>query len=216
VATRPTDKPLFASTASGTDIQQPDSSHQTGGWGFREKPPYEYQNWLSKNYHDWIDWLDQEMEVARTSELNTSFNIVSGGGGTVVESGNKRMLLHMMPGAVKMVSCHCHFVFRPGSADNLFYAYAEIPDTYRPNIVSWVAAEMKLVPAGCIKYDAGVTTDIENIYAGAIRDGSTNKLVFSDKQVRFAEPTAGVFSGSGLISGDGFHVFANLMWESAF
>lgn len=63
MATRPSNKPLFASTATGTDIQQPDASHQGAGWVFREKPPYEYLNWLMKNYYDWINWFDQEQVV---------------------------------------------------------------------------------------------------------------------------------------------------------
>ena len=58
MTSRPTDKPLFASTAAGTDIEQPDSSHQGAGWAFKEKPPYEYLNYLMKSYHDWIDYID--------------------------------------------------------------------------------------------------------------------------------------------------------------
>lgn len=78
MATRPVNYPTFAATAAGTDIEQPDSSHQNAGWGFEEKPPYEYLNWLMKNYNDWVLWLDQEMNRSGAGWTSTAPTLASG------------------------------------------------------------------------------------------------------------------------------------------
>ncbi len=210
-----TDNDVVDPTSGQNNVVVPPAGKQLLGWDFKEKPPRNWFNWLARRTTQWIRWLDQEMAVLRASASSTTFNVVSGGGGSVVADGSKWMQLHKLPGTVKTVVCHCHFLFRPDAADNLYYVYAEIPDAFRPSVAAWAPGNLRVCSAVCVKTDGGVKTDIENIYAGVLRDGSTNKLVFSDKQMIFAEPTSGVFSGSGLIAGDGFFVFANLIWQAA-
>jgi hypothetical protein len=77
MAVKPTNKPQFAAAASGTDIQQPDGNHQINGWVFGERPPYEYLNWLMKNYYDWIDYCDESLDdlIADVNELDGRIGI---------------------------------------------------------------------------------------------------------------------------------------------
>lgn len=82
MATKPTVKPNFA--ISGVRVI-PDSSHQTNGWAYREKPPYEYLNWLFENYYRWIDWFDQEVDANAAdiaSNLAYLQKLYTAGGGT--------------------------------------------------------------------------------------------------------------------------------------
>ena len=58
MTTRPSDLPRWATTATGTDITEPDTTKKDTGFrkvaGTPEKPPYQDFNWLLNNIYQWL------------------------------------------------------------------------------------------------------------------------------------------------------------------
>jgi len=67
--TRPTGGyPEFASTATGTDIAEPDAAKKQAGWAYQEKPNRQWLNWLHKLIWQWIGWIDEELMSPGTGD----------------------------------------------------------------------------------------------------------------------------------------------------
>jgi len=56
MATKPTVLPRWANV--GADVVTPASGKQDIGWVSQERPPAEWQNWLSLHAYNWLAWLD--------------------------------------------------------------------------------------------------------------------------------------------------------------
>lgn len=72
---KPTVLPAWATTI-GTDINgqptviTPNESKRIIGWAFKEKPPYQFMNWLFRVIWTWIVWIDGELDGRVTTNAN--------------------------------------------------------------------------------------------------------------------------------------------------
>jgi len=71
---RPSYYPDWATTiavdpVSGVDNAiEPPGSWQTNGWGYQEKPPRNYDNWVKRYNGLWVRYLDEQMNTEQTTK----------------------------------------------------------------------------------------------------------------------------------------------------
>lgn len=65
---------------SGTKVSQPPSSKMLSGWTSGEVPPFQYMNWLFFQLDQWIQYLDQTLNLdASDVNVNASMRLINGG-----------------------------------------------------------------------------------------------------------------------------------------
>jgi len=62
------------------NVVEPDLTHKTVGWDFKEFPPRQFFNWLGRITNNWIQWFDQDIArvdaaLEETSAVGGSFPV---------------------------------------------------------------------------------------------------------------------------------------------
>lgn len=83
---KPPVKPRWASTVTADPNRyfEPPASKKDVGWDVGERPPAQYDNWLSGVTGDWIDWLDAYESTAHTWTATQTFNPATAAPGIVL------------------------------------------------------------------------------------------------------------------------------------
>lgn len=95
MADRPSNYPRWASqnivdpVSGETNVVEPPSAHKDEGWQRKEIPPRQWQNWLARQYYDWIVYLDEAVHKLDTHTVAQLPSASNAGKGAIVYVTNE-------------------------------------------------------------------------------------------------------------------------------